>query len=309
MPSTASFKVAATHLVPQGHCPSCGAKAAARSRLVLSDFDVHACRCGIKFIDPSLDEQGQISIYRSSGSLAEINPSLEQYYEYKTLDPKSRTARDYKAALDGVEKATDGNDLFEIGCGAGGFLQYAKIRGWNVSGIDSSPENIKKTKEKGLEALQGNIFEYASSSRFDVIVLWDVLEHPQDPGKLLEKCRGLLKPGGCLLIAVPHDPNIISLAARMLYVLSLGRITGPAARWYVMEHTSYFSIRGLCGLLERHGFSATRWWKTETDLSRYKFGFMDRFSLGFLFALARMLGFQNRLVTIAQKSVLRKSGS
>jgi len=258
-------------------------------------------------LDPSLDDAAQIALYQNSESLKEINPALEEYYEYDTLDPKGRTARDYMRALLDLEGQVRGRDLCEVGCGTGGFLAFAKSKGWNVLGVDSSSENIQKTKARGVDALQINVFDYAAPARFDVVVLWDVLEHPQDPGKLLAKCRELLKPGGRLLIAIPYDPNSVSLMGRLIYGLSLGKIRGPASKWYILEHTSYFSKKGLRGLLAKHDFEVVNEWKTETDLARYKFGFAQNAVLRTLFLGARILGLQNRLIAISKIHCLARS--
>lgn len=288
-------------LIEKKRCPSCGASRGTRATVKLPLFSVYACVCGIKFLDPSLDEQSQMGIYQNSQTLKEINPALEQYYEYETLEPQSRTAHDYEKALGEVGIMALGRDLCEIGCGNGGFLAYAKSRGWQVTGIDSSPENIQQVLKRGADGIHGDVFQYHSDRRFDVVVLWDVLEHPQDPGRLLKKCRELLKPDGCLLIALPYDPNIISFLAHALYLLSFGCVKAPAAKWYVLEHTSYFSKKGLRNLLGRNDFRLIKWWKTETDLSRYKFGFLSRGVLRVLFGLGRIFGAQNRLIVVAKK--------
>ena len=267
----------------------------------LERFSVYVCDCGVKYLDPSLDEKSQIEIYQNSDSISEINKALEQYYEYEPLRSTSQTARDYDRALTEAGKSVAGRDLCEIGCGTGDFLFFAKSRGWNVFGIDSSTENIEKTRSRGIEGIAENVFRYSSQRRFDVVVLWDVIEHPQDPGKLLAKCHELLKPGGCLLVAIPYDPNLISILATLFYKLSFGKVRGPAAQWYVLEHTSYFSGRGLKGLLERNSFAAVKYWKTETDLARYKFAFLTRLALRVLFGIARILGLQNRSIMVAKK--------
>lgn len=285
-----------------GCCPACGSKTTRAPMLKLRLYSVFSCECGIKYIDPSLDELGQIALYQDSNSLTTVNPALEQYYDYETVDSSSRTAKDYGAALDALETLVKGRDLCEIGCGTGGFLVSAMAKGWDVFGIDSSLMNVTKTCSKGVAAVRENVFQFSSERCFDVVVLWDVIEHPQVPSKLLDRCRRLLKPGGVLLIAVPYDPNIISALAHLFYVASRGGINGPAAKWYVLEHTSYFSRKGLANLLARSGFRIIRSWKTETDLARYKFKTFTRLILRGLFLLARVFGFQNRMILIARKN-------
>jgi cyclopropane fatty-acyl-phospholipid synthase-like methyltransferase len=290
------------NLVKVGHCPLCKIPAAPKLLFQLEKFGVYQCPCGHKFIDPSLDGLSQIEIYRSSETLKQINPALEHYYEYETLDPKSLTCADYTRALDEVSRLSPGRRLLEVGCGTGSFLDYARTKDWSVHGVDSSHENIAKLRERGVEGEACGFLDFQSRDQFDVIVLWDLIEHPQDPGAFLDKSRELLKTGGLLLIATPLDPNILTLLAGAMYALSGGRINAPLNQLYIIEHTSYFSLKTLSHLLGQHGFGVSKAWKTETDLARYHFSKPLQFALHAAFLIARCLHLQNRLITIARKN-------
>ena len=134
-------------LVETGICPLCRDGTNKKLLFALERTNVYGCAaCGLKFIDPSLSAETMTTIYTSSESLREINPVHEHYYEYDTLDAKSATFRDYATALDRVSTYVKGRDLLEVGCGTGGFLEFARGKGWNVSGVDSSVENIAKLR-------------------------------------------------------------------------------------------------------------------------------------------------------------------
>ena len=243
-----------------------------------------------------------MEIYRSSATLKEINPALKEYYEYDTLEPYSLTYRDYDRALKTLASLIQGRDLLEVGCGTGSFLKFAQSRGWRATGVDSSPENIRELEKKGIRGIATGFLDYSPSESFDVVVLWDLIEHPQDPFCFVEKARELLKRGGLLLIATPHDPNLLSNLATMAYRLSGGRIKFAARQLYVIEHTSYFSIKTLSMLLERANFKVVKAWKTETDLKRYYFSCFLRVVLYAAFFIAGRFGLQNRMIVIAKKS-------
>jgi spermidine synthase len=74
------------------------------------------------------------------------------------------------------------------------------------------------------------------------VTLWDVIEHTLDPRAMLEHCRGLLKPGGLLVV---NYPDIGSWAARLM-----GR------RWLFLTsvHLYYFDRRTMSQMLESTGF-------------------------------------------------------
>jgi SAM-dependent methyltransferase len=78
---------------------------------------------------------------------------------------------------------------------------------------------------------------------FDVVTLWDVLEHTTDPKAMLERCRTLLRPGGLLIV---NYPDIGSWIARLL-----GR------RWLFLTsvHLHYFNRRTIARILESTGFN------------------------------------------------------
>jgi 2-polyprenyl-3-methyl-5-hydroxy-6-metoxy-1,4-benzoquinol methylase len=170
-----------------------------------------------------------------------------------------------------------------------------------LTGIDSSPQNIARLKEKGIEGIEAGFLDCPAGRRFDVVVLWDLIEHPASPLAFVRKSRELLKPGGVILLATPHYPNLLSVMAGLFYRLSGARIDGPARRLYFLEHTSYFSGKTLSDLVKKGGFVELLRWKTETDLARYRFPKPVRLALRASFFIARLLGLQNRVLMIAQR--------
>ena len=288
-------------LTRTGCCPACRGESGHRFLYHLRSFDVFECPCGLKFIDPSLDEKSMMEIYQSSEALQKINPTLEHYYEYESLHPQTKTYRDYTRALETVAKDQSGREILEVGCGRGSFLKVAREKGWNVYGIDSGKENIEALAENGIDAVCSGYLDFETDRRFDVIVLWDLIEHPQNPRPFLEKTRELLSPGGLLLIASPHEPNFLTILASWIYRLSGGSVKSPLERFFVMEHTSYFSLQSIDRFLASGGFKTIRAWKTETDLNRYQLSPVLKWGLRVAFSIARILGLENRLIVIARK--------
>jgi len=288
-------------LVALNHCPLCLNKKNLRLFYELEKFGVFECRCGMVFIDPSLDAQSMMEIYQSSETLKEINPALDQYYEYKTLNPKSDTYREYCHALREAAAQVKGRDLLEVGCGTGQFLKLAQDQGWRVAGLDSSSENIAKVEEKGIKGFCCNFLDYRDPEKFDCLILGDLIEHPQNPGDFVKKSWDLLNAGGILLIATPNYPNFLSVLAGVIYRITRGAIRSPVEKLYMLEHTTYFGIKTLRALLEDRGFTIVKSWKSETDLARYSFPFVLRVALSITFVISRTFGWQNRINAIARK--------
>lgn len=291
----------ALKLIKAGRCPVCRSADGFQERFQLEKFSVYECRCGIKFIDPSLDEESMIHIYQSTERLKGINPVLERYYEYATLSPNSKTFKDYTKALNELAQLTQKRNLLEVGCGRGSFIKVAQDQGWQVTGIDSSPENIKAVREEGMNGIRIDFLNYRPSQTYDVAVLWDLIEHPQEPRKFVEKSFELLSSNGLLLIATPNDPSLLSQMASWIYRLSGGKIDGPLRKFYVLEHTSYFNEKTLGVLLSQHHFEVRSLWKTETDIDRYQLSTWTKIAVKMSFWFARILKLENRLILIAQK--------
>jgi 2-polyprenyl-3-methyl-5-hydroxy-6-metoxy-1,4-benzoquinol methylase len=96
--------------------------------------------------------------------------------------------------------------ILELGCSHAGFLALAKMAGFNVSGVELSPWIVDYAKSTfNVPIFTGPIesLEILPQS-YDVIALFDVLEHLPDPLTTITACLKLLKPDGLLLIQTPQ---------------------------------------------------------------------------------------------------------
>lgn len=103
--------------------------------------------------------------------------------------------------------------VLDVGCGNGSFLLRAREAGWAVEGIEPDPMAAEQASKFGFEVHPGNLHTYAvHEERFDVITLSHVFEHLHNPKAVLNRCLGLLKPGGVLWMSMP---NIEGLGHRL----------------------------------------------------------------------------------------------
>jgi len=143
----------------------------------------------------------------------------------------------------------DRGRLLDVGSGLGHFLKYAERTGWDIEGVEPRIEASRYCLDQfGIKVHTSEFEKWADSQscRYDVITLWDVLEHVYDPFTFMEKCLDLLLPGGILALAIP---NASGLLARLL-----------KGRWrYVMEpHLNYFTMPYIYRLLERYNLGIER---------------------------------------------------
>ena len=153
--------------------------------------------------------------------------------------------RTFDGSLAQIEKLTGGTGrLLDIGTAAGAFLAAASARGWSAEGCEPNRWLADwGAKHYGVTIRPGGVFEHDyPPASFDVVTLWDVLEHATDPRAMLERCRLLLRPGGLLVV---NYPDVGSWIARVL-----GR------RWLFLTsvHLHYFDRRTITRILESSGF-------------------------------------------------------
>jgi 2-polyprenyl-3-methyl-5-hydroxy-6-metoxy-1,4-benzoquinol methylase len=112
--------------------------------------------------------------------------------------------------------------LLDFGCGSGDFLEYLREKTPEISakGFDYSSDAAKIARSRGFHVLSGNFPEslnLPANSNFDVITMFQVLEHVSEPDNIILKAKNLLKDNGFLIIGVPdnegcvrHVPDAIS---------------------------------------------------------------------------------------------------
>lgn len=98
--------------------------------------------------------------------------------------------------------------LLEIGCGSGDLLAFMKQKGWVVTGTDTDPVAVQKSRSRGVRVHCGTL-ETAGylSNDMDVIAMNHVIEHVPDPTIVLRECYRILKIGGRLMVTTPNHES------------------------------------------------------------------------------------------------------
>jgi len=97
--------------------------------------------------------------------------------------------------------------MLEIGCGNGSVLAYLKQHGIDIVGGDILLEGLELCRQRsGSAALyQTDIQSLPFRNEFDIIGIFDVLEHIDNDDKALSEINQALKPGGNLILTVPAN--------------------------------------------------------------------------------------------------------
>jgi SAM-dependent methyltransferase len=179
----------------------------------------------------------------------------------------------YRRALDRLEHLTSGRRLLDVGCSYGAFLEVARERGWDGSGVELSHKGSEYArKHRRLEVFTGTLEEAClRDDSFDVVSLWDVIEHLDRPLDLLRETQRVLCPGGVLLVFTINQRSLINKTGDMLHRLTLGAVSRPLILLYDIHHNFFFDEDTLGRSIRRAGFAGElEWDRLAANIDRWQ---------------------------------------
>lgn len=135
--------------------------------------------------------------------------------------------------------------ILDIGCATGVFLNEMKNKGWESYGIEPNAFAANYAKDQFGLKITNISFEESnfSGSFFDVITMWDVLEHVISPDWVLQEIYRILKPNGLLVISMPNSDSIDR------------KIFGKYwAGWDIPRHNNVFNSKNINSYLSKFNF-------------------------------------------------------
>jgi len=180
---------------------------------VFTEFGCH--ECGIQFFSPATTA-AKPPLYEI---LTSTNLANGKYYRAQKWE--------YDMALKDIaspnpNKPNGAQHLLEIGCGFGDFLSLATSRSGNgrlaAEGIEQNPAAVLEARRRGAAVRHGDIREIAAqcAGQYNVVCLFQVLEHVPDPGDFLRAVCTVLQKGGRLILAVPNTTSFLRHAWNIL---------------------------------------------------------------------------------------------
>ena len=175
----------------------------------------------------------------------------------------------------------DRQDVLDIGCGRGEFLEFMRDLGVRARGIDLGEESVAQCRGKGLDAEVADLFPYLEAlpeGEFDGIFSSQVVEH-LDAGRLPEMirlCASRLRRGGVLAIETPN-PECLAIFATYFYLdpTHTRPVPYPLLEFYMHEF-------GLGGIEVRKFSPAVETWPEIAELPEH---FRERFFGGLDYAI------------------------
>lgn len=182
---------------------------------------------------------------------AVLDKIYENYYSTWNLEHSASTVsamknRTFKGFLERLPlpNTTDSTGkLLDVGCATGELLTVARSYGFDVFGVEISPQGKTVCSDLfGEEKILGKSLEHGDfpSNYFDIVTLSDVIEHIPDPRALLNILADILKPHGLLLIVTPNSASWTQ------------KLLGRHWPHYKPEHLYYFNSRNLALISSDH---------------------------------------------------------
>lgn len=104
-----------------------------------------------------------------------------------------------------ANRVPSGVHVLDVGCGGGDLGAALKGKGCALVGLDLKLDRIDANRECYQSVSEHNIETQGfGDEKFDAIVFSDVLEHLNDPERILKQCYESLKPGGKVLVSLPN---------------------------------------------------------------------------------------------------------
>jgi SAM-dependent methyltransferase len=233
-------------------CNLCGADDAitlhaGRDRLtgVPGEFTLVRCRhCGLIYLNPR-PAPAAIAAYYPDHYLSFLPAIEDERSWFRRIDRRYGRFRRHRLLRRWIGLPSGAQRLLDVGCATGVFLDGMRGEGWQVQGVELSPSAAEYARRRfGLEVFIGTLEQAAlENGAFDVVTLWDVLEHVYDPRSTLLEIHRLLKPGGKLLLSLP-DPDTIEARVFGRYWAGLD----------MPRHLTLFGRRALERLLRETGY-------------------------------------------------------
>jgi SAM-dependent methyltransferase len=233
-------------------CALCGADEP-RLLSVCRGWPVVRCRrCGLVYLRERPSENALGELYGRDYYDAEDDVGyrgyMQTFHRYRDVFRRifDRRHRD-------LRRHTSGNRLLEVGCAYGTLLAHLREKGWEVSGVEVSPLSSRRAREDlGLDVRTGKLEEAGyPDSRFDVVLLLDVLEHLHRPFQTLGEISRILAPGGTLVVQCPYELYHWEEVAEAVL---RGKKTATIEPDSVPAHLYFFVPRTLDAFLRKGGF-------------------------------------------------------
>lgn len=241
--------------IPEFTCFNCGSHSSKIKYHFKEDQKkiIQCASCGIMVLDPFPTEEALKSVYNdlyfNNDKLVENSSSTSNIYGYSDyIAERINKQRGYNHILEKTRSLMIASaappPLLDYGCGLGFFIDSAYDYGFDPNGVEFNPYAIDYIRRRYSYKVFKNEEFGASEKKYDVVTLFDVIEHVRDPLQLINDARTKLNDNGLLILTTMDSESIVS------------KMIGSHLKDFrrTSEHIYFFSRKNLPSLMMRYGF-------------------------------------------------------
>jgi 2-polyprenyl-3-methyl-5-hydroxy-6-metoxy-1,4-benzoquinol methylase len=270
------------------NCYNCGSKEVSNSFTVNRFRHLRCKNCNMVYVSPRLKNSIVDLLYNEKPYTEfykiKLIPSIDYRRNVLAVNKYSQIARYFSKP----------GKVLDIGSGLGEVLSVFQEKKWDCLGIEFNGFAADYSRKTfGLNIINKNIHDFGLSEKYDVIMLWGVLEHLYEPLKILNKVHELLKEDGILLLEVPSADSVLV----RYYERTLKRVDR------IIEgdrHIMLFSLQSLIEMTGKTGFTPVEILSNGLDIST-----LNRLELNNKIPLTQVNELQGLLDSSLQGDLLR----
>jgi len=219
-------------------CPVCDSRVRSLYGQKYGFFLSRCSECSMVYVNPRPTQNSLVRFYRDSTASAYFQEHIIRATE------QHRFLRIVKPRLEYITQVVPIKGAWlDIGCSTGMLLSEGRGLGWDVHGIEFEPGSISQARKNGITIYDSPIEKLSLNNSFELITMFEVLEHVGSPLDTLTACYHANKANGYIVITVPNIDGV------EFNVLGVGHsnVCPPG-------HLNYFSPETLSNILNRVGY-------------------------------------------------------
>ena len=186
--------------------------------------------CGLIFVDEIKDYMEE-DVYRK---VTYFEQSENRGVGYEKYEETPLTEFIWQKAITDLFNDRKMPRLLDVGCATGKFLTLCR-EDYDAFGIDVSDYAISFAQKKGLNAEKKDLSQI--DSKFDIVTVWETMDHIVDIRKFFEQIKQVLNKGGCFIFSTPNSESKYAQSADW-----------PGFN-QSFEHVNYFTKKSLMYML------------------------------------------------------------
>jgi len=233
-------------------CPVCGSREFAQFAVGF-DYELLTCCNPWRFVQCSVCHHVWLNPRPAVSELPVVYPPTYYAYNYSAINPIARKA---KALLDRRKIArivrhcaAPPRSYLDVGCGDGRFLRVMEQSGVprsSLYGLELDQRVVERLRGQGYTGVFCERAETVTTlpeAAIDLVTLFHVIEHVDNPGTVIGRVRRWLSPGGVFAL---ETPNLDSLDARLFQRTYWGG-------YHIPRHWNLFTPASISRLLQDNG--------------------------------------------------------